>query len=92
MIKSTLLKNYAIIVALFDHSSMHTFIAKTFVGRIGLSVEDLSYDLVVSTLVGASLTTGVCVRGVNVVIHQHIMLMDFIVLPMKEFDTIFGMD
>lgn len=60
MIKSTLLKNSAIVAVLFDYGSRHTFIAKTFIGRIGLSVGDLGYDLVVSTSTRTSLTTGVC--------------------------------
>lgn len=56
----TLLFHSAPTIALFDSGSVHTFIAKTFINRIGVSVENLSYDLVVST------PTRVCVRGVIV--------------------------
>lgn len=34
---------------LFDSSSTHAFIAKIFVNRTGMSIEDLDYDLVVLT-------------------------------------------
>lgn len=47
---------------------MHIFIANISIDRIGVFVEDLCYDLVVSTPVGVVLTTGVCVRGVTVLV------------------------
>lgn len=49
LITRTLLIHSALATILFDSSSTHTFIANTFVDRFGMSVEDLSYDLVVST-------------------------------------------
>lgn len=49
------------VVLLFDSDGTHTFVAKTFVDRIGVMVNDLGYDLVVSTLAGATFTTQVCV-------------------------------
>lgn len=64
VIIGNLLIHYVPIIALFDYDSTHTFIAKTFVDRIGVSVKDLGYYLVVSTPVGVVLTPGVCVRGV----------------------------
>lgn len=92
VIIGTLLIYTALITLLFDIGSTHTFITKTFIERIGTSVEGLGYDLVVPTFAGAILTTRVCVRGVVVLIQQSILLADFTVLPMREFDTIFGMD
>lgn len=41
----------------------------TFVDRIGVTVEKLGYDLVVSTPARAALSTGVCMRGVAMVIQ-----------------------
>lgn len=49
MITGTLPIYSAPFAALFDSGSMHTFIVKTFVDRIGVYVKDLGYDLVVST-------------------------------------------
>ena len=57
-----------------------------------MTVEDLGYDLTVSTPTGVVLTTIVCMRDVAVVIQRRILLTDFTVLPMREFDAIFGMD
>lgn len=57
-----------------------------------MSVEDLDYDLVALRIVGAIFTTKVCVRGVNVVIQQRILLIDFTIFLMREFDAIFSMD
>lgn len=48
-------------VALFNSGSTLTFIAKTFVDRFGVSIEDLGYDLAVSTPARAIVTTSVCV-------------------------------
>lgn len=50
IITCTLLIHFRPVIALFDSSSTHTFISKTFVDRISLSIEDLDYDLVVLTL------------------------------------------
>lgn len=45
-----------------------------------------------STTTRAVLATGVFVRGVTLLIQRCILLTDFIELPMREFDAIFGMD
>ena len=79
-------------IVLFDSGSTHTFLAQAFVDRVGLEVVDLGFDLRVSTPAGVVLTTGVGVRDVTVEIQQHILPSDFVVLPMREFNAIFGMD
>lgn len=79
-------------IALFNCSCTHTFIAMTFNDRIGMSVADLGYNLVVSTLIGAILTTEVCVMVVVVAFQQRIFLIDFTILQMKVFNVIFSMD
>ena len=79
-------------LVLFDSGSTHTLIATTFAARVGMTVEDLDYDLTVLTPTRVVLTTAVCVRDVSVVIQRRILLTDFTVLPMREFDAIFGMD
>lgn len=52
----------------------------------------LGFDLVVSTIGGAILTTRVCVRDISVVILCCILLNVFIELSMREVDVIFSMD
>lgn len=57
-----------------------------------MPVEDLGHNLVVSTLAGATVTTGVCVRGLTIVMHQQVLPTDFVAILMREFSAIFGMD
>ena len=57
-----------------------------------MDVVDLGFDLRVSTPTGVVLTTGVGVRDVAVVTQQRVLPSDFVVLPMTEFDAIFGMN
>ena len=71
VIKGTITIQSAPATVLFDSSSTHTFLARAFVNRIGMTVIDLGHDLVVSTPYGATLTTGVGVRGVPIIIQRH---------------------
>lgn len=57
-------------IALFDSSSIQSFIAKTFVDWIGVFVENFIYDLVVSPFAITILTTGLCVGPVAMIILQ----------------------
>lgn len=50
MITGRLLIHSALGMALFDSSRKYNFIAKTFVNRIGVSVEELGYNLVILIL------------------------------------------
>lgn len=56
------------VVVLFDSGSTYAFIAIIFAPSIGVGLEDLGYDLVVTTPIGAVFITGQCVRGVVVTI------------------------
>lgn len=69
MIIGTLLVRYAPSIVLFDLSSIHTILAQYFVDRIGMDVEDLGFDLRVSTSARVILTTSVSVTGVIVMIQ-----------------------
>ena len=79
-------------IVLFYSGSTQTFLAQVFVDRVGLEVIDLGFDLRVSTPAGVVLTIGVGVRDVTIEIQPRILPSDFVVLPMQEFDAIFGMD
>lgn len=63
-----------------------------FVDKIGVLVDDLGYDLVVSTPGIAVLTTNVCVRDIIMVIERSILSTNFTLLAMREYDAIFSMD
>lgn len=92
IITSTLIIYSTPAIVLFDAGSTHTLIAKTFVDRIDVLVDDLGYDLVVSIPTIAMHTSRECVKGIIVVIQPFILLTNFTVLPMQEFDLIFDMD
>lgn len=72
--------------------SIYTFISRMFVDRIGVAIDDLGYDLIVSTPTIAVLAIGVCMRDIGIVTQQCILSTDFTVLVAREFDDIFGMD
>lgn len=57
MIKCTILIHTALCCLISGNT--HTFVANIFIDRIGMSEKDLGYDLVLSTLAGAVLTTKV---------------------------------
>lgn len=59
IIIGTLLIHLARVVVLFDSSSTHTFISRKFVDWIGVPIDDLGYDLVISTPTRAVITTKV---------------------------------
>lgn len=59
VITDTLLIHSAPTIELFDSGSTHTLKVKTFIYRIGVSVE--GYNFVVSTIAGVVHTTGECV-------------------------------
>lgn len=90
MITGTLLIHSPLVITLFNYSCTHAFIAMIFNNRIGMLVEDLGYDLVVSTLVGAILITEVCVMVAVVLIQQHILLTDFTMFLMRVFNVIYS--
>lgn len=89
VVTSTLSIHSLPVVVLFDSGSTHTFLAKTFIYRTSLTVGDLEHDLVVSTSVCVTLTTGVCVRGVPIVTQRCMLSTDIVVLSMRQFDTNF---
>lgn len=70
VITGTLLIHSTTAVVLFDFGSAHTFLALAFINRIGILIDDLGHDLVVSTPAGATLTTKVCVTGVPISIQR----------------------
>ena len=84
--------HFAPAIVLFDSGSTHTFLSRSFADRIGVQLEDLGFDLRVSTPAGVVLTIGVRVWGVAVAFPQRILPTDFVVMPMTEFDVIFVMD
>lgn len=64
----TILVQLAFALVVFDSDSKHTFLAKAFVDKTDMKLDDLSYNIVMSTPVGVVLTMEVCVRAIIVMI------------------------
>lgn len=63
---------------------MHTFMVKRFVDKIGMQIDDLGYEIVVSTPFRAVFTTGVHARDVAIVIEQCILLTNLTALAVRK--------
>jgi len=77
---------------LFDSRATHSFVSKSCVRDLGLSVCELPFDLVVSTPVsGLVRTSSVCSRC-PVEVEGHVYKVNLICLPLQGLDVILGMD
>ena len=77
---------------LFDPGATHSFISSSFASMINKNPEPMSYHLVVSTPVGASVTTNEYYKECEIIIGEMKTLADLIKLGEMEFDIILGMD
>ncbi|XP_059629763.1 uncharacterized protein LOC132272679 [Cornus florida] len=77
---------------LFDSSSSYSFIKLSFVDTLGLEPEHMSNALSITTPLGSATTLdGIC-RACPITIGELEYPIDLIVLHMKDFDAILGMD
>ncbi|KAA0063882.1 ty3-gypsy retrotransposon protein [Cucumis melo var. makuwa] len=77
---------------LFDYGSSHSFISSVFVQHVGLKVEPLSSVLSVSTPSGEVLLYKEKIKVCRVEIENHVLDVTLLVLDMRDFDVILGMD
>ncbi|WVZ10401.1 hypothetical protein V8G54_014931 [Vigna mungo] len=91
IIGSWLLRDQTCMV-LFDSGATHSFISEECVERLGLSVERLHFDLVVSTPAsGLIKTSNVCIRC-PIVVEGRRFKVNLICLPLQGLEIILGMD
>nr|CAD1818030.1 unnamed protein product [Ananas comosus var. bracteatus] len=76
---------------LFDSGAMHSFISSKVVLNYGLTHLPLGCDLWVDTPVGGVRVCRVC-KSCPIEVNGHVLPADLIVIDMKEFDVILGMD
>nr|CAD1818667.1 unnamed protein product [Ananas comosus var. bracteatus] len=76
---------------LFDSGATHSFISSKVVLDYGLTYLPLGCDLWVDTPVGGVRVCRVC-KSCPIEVDGHVLLADLIVIDMKEFDVILGMD
>ncbi|KAL0534031.1 hypothetical protein IC582_028308 [Cucumis melo] len=85
-----ILGHYAFV--LFDSGSSHSFISSVFVQHVGLEVEPLGSVLSVSTPSREVLLSKEKIKACQVEIANHVLDVTLLVLDMRDFDVILGMD
>nr|KYP33123.1 Gag polyprotein [Cajanus cajan] len=80
------------LIVLYDSGATHSFISHACVSKLKLPVSSLSFELIVETPTGGSVSTSyVCLKcplsidGIN-------FMVDLICLPLSQLDVILGMD
>ncbi|KAL4017118.1 hypothetical protein IC575_024792 [Cucumis melo] len=77
---------------LFDSGSSHSFISSVFVKHVGLEVEPLGNVLSVSTPSGEVLLSKEKIKACRVEKANHVLDVTLLVLDMRDFDVILGID
>ena len=77
---------------LFDLGSSNSFISSIFVQHMSLEVESLSYMLSVSTSFGEIMLSRKKIKACQIEIAEHVLDVTLLVLDMRDFDVILGMD
>ena len=78
--------------ALIDPGSTHSYVCIEHVFDKILAVEQLAYDMHVTSPLGHSIGVNSIYRNCPIVIQAREFLADLITLPFREFDLILGMD
>ena len=78
--------------ALIDLSSTHSYICTEHLFDKMPSVEQLAYDIHVTSPLGHSVNVNRVYKNCLIIIHDIKFSMDLIALPFREYDLILGMD
>ena len=78
--------------ALIDHGSTHSYVCIEHVFNKMTVVEQLSYDMHVTSPLGHSVNVNRVYKNFPIIIHDREFSTDLIALPFCEFDLILGMD
>ncbi|RVW90602.1 hypothetical protein CK203_038739 [Vitis vinifera] len=78
--------------ALIDPSSTHSFVSASFVGLLGMSINNMDFDLFVATPLGDFVVVNKILRDYCVMIGYREMTVDLVLLDLQDFDVILGMD
>ena len=77
---------------LYDSGATHSFISFTCVERLGLSIVELPYDVMVSTPTNEPVTTSKMCSRCPLAVEGRSFVADLICLPLSHLDVILGMD
>ncbi|GAV83477.1 RVP_2 domain-containing protein [Cephalotus follicularis] len=75
-----------------DSGASHSFISARFASCLVVAPDCMSYILIVSTPTGTSMYTDSVYRGCEMSMAGISLYADLIVLPIRDFDVILGMD
>ena len=78
--------------ALIDPRSTHSYVGIEHVFDKMTAVEQLSYDMHVTSPLGNSVNVNRVYKNCSIIIHDREFFVDLIALPFREFDLILGMD
>ncbi|KAG6483450.1 hypothetical protein ZIOFF_060097 [Zingiber officinale] len=78
--------------ALLDSGATHSFISETFLKRLGILPEDMDVGFRVIVPSGEQMLSTKMVKDIELRLQRKVVRVDFIVLPMPEFDIILGID
>ena len=78
--------------ALIDPGSTHSFVSASFVGLLGMSIDNMDFDLFVATPLGDFVVVNKILRDCCVMIGYREMTVDLVLLDLQDFDVILGMD
>ncbi|XP_017410663.2 uncharacterized protein LOC108322887 [Vigna angularis] len=92
LITSTCLLNDVSCCVLFDSGATHSFISKECVEKLGLSVRELQFDLVVSTPTADEVRTTTYCAKCSIVVEGRRFKVNLICLPLQGLEVILGMD
>ncbi|RVW89663.1 RNA-directed DNA polymerase-like [Vitis vinifera] len=78
--------------ALIDPGSTHSFVSVSFAGLLGMSIDNMDFDLFVATPLGDFVVVNKILRDCCVMIGYREMTVDLVLLELQDFDVILGMD
>ena len=78
--------------ALIDPGSTHSFVFVSFTGLLGMSIDNMDFDLFVATPLGESVVVNKILRDCCVMIGYGEMTIDLVLLGLQVVDVILGMD
>ena len=78
--------------ALIDPGLTHSFVSISFAGLLGMSIDNLDFDLFVATPLGESVVVNKILRDCCVMIRYREMTVYLVLLGLQDFDVILGMD
>ena len=78
--------------ALINPGSTHSFVSVSFAGLLGMSIDNMDFDLFVAIPLGESIVVNKILRECCVMIWYREITVDLVLLGLQDFDVILGMD